>query len=366
MKPARTPPPRRDRVRLLAVDPGAGRSADLPFGHLAELLDPGDLLVVNDAATLPASLSGVTAAGAPVELRLVAPAGALDQEREWQAAALGAGDWRTPTEHRPLPPPLPAGTRLRFGALGAEVLGHADISPRLVHVRFDPAGAALWQALYAAGKPIQYAHLDDELALWSVQTLFAARPWAVEMPSAGRAITGAALGALRGRGVEVARLTHAAGLSATGDPAIDRALPLPERYEIPAPTARAVDRARARGGRIIAAGTTVVRALEGCAAAHGGRVQGGSGVTELVISPGFVPAVVDGLLTGMHEPESSHFRLLQAFASPALLAGAWDRATRLGYRGHELGDTCLIAPGVLASRPARPAAEHITAGRAAA
>lgn len=365
MMPARTPPPRRDHVRLLAVDPGAGRVADLPFGHLAELLGPGDLLVVNDAATLPASLSGVTADGAAIELRLVGPAGALGQDQRWRAVVLGAGDWRTPTEHRPPPPPLPAGARLRFGELGAEVIGHADISPRLVDVRFDRAGPSLWQALYAAGKPIQYAYLDGELALWSVQTVFAARPWAVEMPSAGRAITGAALRALRARGVDIAWLTHAAGLSATGDPAIDRALPLPERYDIPAVTARAVARARARGGRVIAAGTTVVRALEGCAAAHG-IVQAGSDITDLVIGPGFVPAVVDGLLTGMHEPESSHFRLLQAFAARPLLADAWHRATGLGYRCHELGDSCLIAPGLLATGPERRTAEGITSQRVAA
>jgi S-adenosylmethionine:tRNA ribosyltransferase-isomerase len=232
--------------------------------------------------------------------------------------------------------------------LGAEIVSHSELSSRLVTLRFDRDGDALWQALYAAGKPIQYSYLDGDVALWSVQTAFAARPWAMEMPSAGRAITGAVLHALRRRGVDIAWLTHAAGLSATGDPAIDAALPLPERYEIPGRTVRAVARTRGRGGRVIAVGTTVVRALEGCASQHG-RLQAGRGVTDLVITPGFQPTVIHGLLSGMHEPDSSHFRLLQAFAPRALLEAAWDEATRLGYRGHELGDTCLIAPGVLAS-----------------
>ncbi len=363
MRPAHAPPSQRDHVRLLAVDPRAARASDFPFVHLAELLAPGDLVVVNDAATLPASLAGTTADGAAIELRLVtgrladtAHPSDPGNDALWQAAVLGAGDWRTPTEHRPLPPSLPPGARLGFaGGLGAEVLGHAALSPRLVTIRFDRSGDALWQALYAAGKPVQYSYLGSDVALWSVQTAFAARPWAVEMPSAGRAITGAVMCALRQRGVDIAWLTHAAGLSATGDPAIDEALPLPERYEIPAGTVRAIARAHARGARVIAVGTTVVRALEGCAATHG-SLQPGHGVTDLLIGPSFRPTVIDGLLTGMHEPTSSHFRMLQAFAPRALLDASWAEATRLGYRGHELGDTCLIAPGVLAAIPDRLAA----------
>lgn len=354
MMPASAPPAQRDRVRLMAVDPRAGHAADFPFVHLAELLAPGDLVVVNDAATLPASLAGVTANGATVELRLVGPHAGGDagdagdpDGRLWHAAVLGAGDWRTPTEHRPPPPPLPAGTRVDIGSgLGVEIVAHSGPSPRLVLVRFDRSGDALWQALYAAGKPIQYSYLGDDVALWSVQTAFAARPWAMEMPSAGRAITGAVLHALRRRGVGVAWLTHAAGLSATGDPAIDAALPLPERYDIPAATVRAIAQTRGSGGRVIAVGTTVVRALEGCVAAHG-RLRPGRGVTDLVITAGFRPVVIHGLLTGMHEPESSHYRLLQAFAPTALLDASWEHATRLGYRCHELGDTSLIMPGVL-------------------
>jgi S-adenosylmethionine:tRNA ribosyltransferase-isomerase len=364
LTPAGAPPAQRDHVRLMAVDPQVTAAGDFPFVHLAELLEPGDLVVVNDAATLPASLAGVTGAGAAVELRLVGPHGLAERDGDslWYAAVLGAGDWRTPTEHRAEPPALPEGTRIVFGhtldhgaGLGAEIVSRTELSPRLVLIRFDRSGDALWQALYAAGKPIQYSYLEGDVPLWSVQTAFAARPWAMEMPSAGRAISGAVLHALRRRGVDIAWLTHAAGLSATGDAAIDAALPLPERYEIPARTVRAVARTRGRGGRVIAVGTTVVRAIEGCVAQHG-RLRPGHGVTDLVITAGFRPAVIHGLLTGMHEPESSHFRLLQAFAPRALLEASWEQAARLGYRCHELGDTCLIAPGVLAARPKRLAA----------
>lgn len=210
-------------------------------------------------------------------------------------------------------------------------------------LRFDRAGGPLYAALYRIGRPVQYAHQDRDLALWTVQTAYAGPPWAVEMPSAGRPLSWELLGALRRRGVELAWLTHAAGLSATGDPALDALLPLPERYRIPAATADAVHRARAAGRRVIAVGTTVVRALEG--AARDRRRAGGSGTTDLLIGPGTRLAAVDGLLSGIHAPSESHHRLLGAFAPPALLGAAWRRAQAGGYLRHELGDLCLVMPG---------------------
>jgi S-adenosylmethionine:tRNA ribosyltransferase-isomerase len=178
--------------------------------------------------------------------------------------------------------------------------------------------------------------------LWSVQTVFAGRPWAIEMPSAGRPLTAALLAELRRRGIEIARLTHAAGLSASGDPRIDAALPLPERYEIPVATVEAIARTRARAGRVIAVGTTVVRALE--SAAVSGTLRAGRGVAELVIDSSHRLQVVDALLTGMHGPGESHYRLLQAFADELLLAAAWRRALAADYRSHEFGDSALLLP----------------------
>ncbi len=129
----------------------------------------------------------------------------------------------------------------------------------------------MWRAIYAEGRPVQYAYVDAPLALWHVQSSFASRPWAVEPPSAGRPLTFAVLDRLRRQGVSVAVVTHAAGLSSTGDPALDAILPLDERYDLPEPTLRAIDETRRAQGRVVAVGTTVVRALEGCAAAHGER-----------------------------------------------------------------------------------------------
>src|SRR4029079_2214736 len=143
------------------------------------------------------------------------------------------------------------GERLRFGELDAESVARAALSPRLVAIRFGATGDALWAALYRQARPVQYSYLAHELPLWAVQTVYAARPWAFEMPSAGRPLSWETLLALRRRGVARATLTHGAGLSATGDPAIDAALPLPDRYEIPAATVQAIADARARGGRVI-------------------------------------------------------------------------------------------------------------------
>ncbi len=327
--------------RLLVVDPRAGDWRDARVRDLPRHLSAGDLLVVNDAATVPASLPAVTARGDRVELRLAAH---LD-DALWCAVLLGDGDWHTRTEHRAPPPPVARGERLRIAPeLDAVVEDLDPQRPRLLVVRFSLRGAALWAALYRHGRPVQYAHVDRPLALWHVQTPFASRPWAVEMPSAGRPLTWALLGELRARGVRIASLTHAAGLSSTGDPAIDAALPLPERFDVPPSTVRAIAETRRGGHRVVAAGTTVVRALEGSAKLHGGELLPGEGTTDLRIDALFRPRVVDGLLTGLHELGSSHRELTRAFAPEPLLARAWAHADARGYQDHEFGDVCLVLP----------------------
>jgi len=345
MKPATTYPDRRDGVRLLVVDPESGALDSRLIPALPALLAPGDLLVVNDAATLPASLAGRDEAGRPVEARLAGS----NVDGTFTAVLFGAGDWRQRTEDRPPPPVLPAGARLRFGDLVAVVAALSPLSPRLVELRFAAAGDELWAALYRQGRPVQYSYLAHELPLWAVQTAYAGRPWASEMPSAGRPLSWEILLALRRRGVRLAPLTHAAGLSSTGDPALDRALPLPERFEIPESTARLVRETRGRGGRVVAVGTTVVRALEG-AAALWGKLRAGAGVTDLRLGPRHRPAVVDGVLSGVHAPGESHFDLLGALAPQPLLAAACAQAEAEGYVTHELGDALLVLSGALAAR----------------
>ena len=315
----------RHAVRLVVI-------GDAPYitelARLPELLRAGDLVVVNDAATLPASLHGVTRHREPFELRLTAP---IDGTR-LHGVVFGAGDHRTRTEDRSAPPSIALGDRVWLGELAATVIASAGRRLELgVHARADE----LWAYVYAAGAPVQYAHRIEPLPLYAVQTGYAARPWAVEMPSAGRPLTWNVLLGLRRAGVELTTLTHAAGLSSTGDTALDRALPWPEPYEIPAATFDAIARTRARGGRVIAIGTTVVRALE---SAH----EAGKGVATLRLDGRYHARVVDGLVSGLHVPGESHFELLSAFAPAAQVERAMALAADHGLSAHELGDACLI------------------------
>ncbi len=323
--------------RLLVVDATRETLVDAPFEALSGWVREGDVWVLNDAATLPASLAG-TAAGRAVELRL---AGEREDGR-WRAVLFGEGSWRDDTDRRPPPPPLREGDVIALGAgLRAIVVGVDASAPRLLDVELRPSGDALWRALYAVGRPIQYRYHRRPLALGELSTGYAARPWSVELPSAGRPLSAALLSAISGAGAEVVTLTHAAGLSATGDPALDARLPLPERYEIPLGTAEAIQRARARGGRIVAVGTSVTRALEG-SALEDGLVRAGRAETDLRIGRSTRRRVVDALLTGAHDPASSHYALLGAFAPAPLLREAVTRSVEAGYLGHELGDSWLV------------------------
>jgi S-adenosylmethionine:tRNA ribosyltransferase-isomerase len=330
----------------LWLDPHDGRLLHAEVSDLPRLLRGGDLLVVNDAATLPASLSGRGPRGEALELRLAGPG---DGGR-FLAVLFGEGDWRTRTEDRPAPPRLSPGDVLALGTeLRACVARVLPESPRLLEVVFETGGTPPWNALYAHGRPVQYAYLDRPLELWDVQTAYAARPWAVETPSAGRPLTWRLLTALRAAGVRTATVTHAAGLSSTGDADLDARLPFPERYEVPVETAAAVRRAHSLGGRVVAVGTTVVRALESAVGADG-AVVGATGVTGLVLDASYRPRVVDGLFTGIHEPGSSHFSLLTAFATPDRLHAAWRCADQAGYLAHEFGDCMLVLPRHLQRR----------------
>jgi S-adenosylmethionine:tRNA ribosyltransferase-isomerase len=346
MSPAAWPRPEPLAERLLVVDAALGSFAIGTVLDLPAHLSPGDLLVVNDAATLPASLRGRTASGAPVEARLVGRrAGGA-----WRAVLFGAGDWHTRTEDRPPPPALRDGDVVTFGRdLSATV---TTTGARLVELRFDAGGdgddAAVWGAIYALGAPIQYAHVARPLSLWHVQTAYASRPWASELCSAGRPLTWALLETLRARGIAIASLTHAAGLSSTGDASLDATLPLPEAFDLPQATIDAIARARDAGGRVVAVGTSVVRALEGAAARGSGALAAGEAETDLRLGPGHVRRVVDGLFTGMHDRGTSHHALLQAFLPRALLDRAQETAEGAGFLGHEFGDSALI----LASRAA--------------
>ncbi len=351
MKARTTPDKGGDRQRLLVIDPARDAIVERTVGALPQLLRAGDRLVVNDAATMPASLRVRAATDAALlELRFAGP----PEDDRWPAVLMGPGDWRTDTDRRAPPPVLLTGDTLAIEGGGRlEVVAVDPYAPRLVEVRFDRDPARAWALLLRHGRPVQYAYLERDVELAQVQTSYAGRPWSVEMPSAGRPLTIATLLALRAAGIGVSRLTHAAGLSATGDPTLDRRLPLPERYALPQATVNEIARSRAAGGRIVAVGTSVVRALEGNARAHGGRLRAGEFITDHRLGPGVALLQVDGVLSGVHEPGSSHHALLSAFAPVGLLERAHAHALAHGLAIHEFGDSTLVLRGA-AEPVARP------------
>jgi len=207
-----------------------------------------------------------------------------------------------------------------------------------VRLRFDGSADEIWAGFARHGRPIQYAHMATSLALWDVWTVIAGSPVAFEPPSAGFVLDWEVLAAMRARGIDFATITHAAGISSTGDTELDARLPLDEPYEIPAATARAIARARAEGRRIVAIGTTVVRALE-YAATGRGSVKAGAGVATQRITETSRLQIVDTIVSGVHEPATSHHQLLRAFADRATLDDADAVMDACGYRTHEFGDS---------------------------
>jgi S-adenosylmethionine:tRNA ribosyltransferase-isomerase len=341
MKAAHVPSQRPRDAKLLVVD-SQGGLRHAPRAELAAFLQPGDVLVANDAATLPASLSGLhVRTGEAIEVRLAGRRSlSVDDVREFTAIVFGAGDFHTRTEDRASPPELRAGDVLRLGPLTATVLRLLD-HPRLIALRFEGSVDDIWAGIARHGKPIQYVHVSEPLALWDVWTRVAALPVAFEPPSAGFVLDWRLLSSLKARGVVFATLTHAAGISSTGDDVLDARLPLDEPYHLPASTVRAINDARRRSGRVVALGTTVARALEHAASRPGG-LRGGEGLADQRLGPRTQLRVVDAIVSGTHEPGTSHYELLRAFTSDAVLRRANDALERQGYLTHEFGDSVLI------------------------
>jgi S-adenosylmethionine:tRNA ribosyltransferase-isomerase len=339
--PAIQPVQRPPDGKLLIID-ALGQLTHRARSEFACSLRAGDLVIANDAATLPASLAGRhVPTGAEIEVRLAGRRSLSERDiQSFSAVVFGAGDFHTPTELRPLPPRIQEGDRLTLGPLWATVcgvLGH----PRLISLRFDGSPDAFWAGIARHGRPIQYAHMTTPLALWDVWTVIAGPPVAFEPPSAGFTLDWQTLTTMHHRRIEFATVTHAAGISSTGDEALDARLPFDEPYRVPVATASAIARARAEGRRIVAIGTTVVRALEH-AAAKDGHVRAGEGVATQRIGESTRLQVVDAMLSGVHEPGASHYQLQCAFAGGETLRRADESMSALGYRTHEFGDSVLI------------------------
>ena len=320
----------RDEVRLLVASREENRIEHARFRDLPDHLRAGDLLVVNVSATLPAAVPARRGPEA-AELRFATAAPDLDRGAWWIVEPRSA-DGATPAAGRAGEVvELPGGGRVE---LVAPYAGGA----RLWLARVD-VDAPLHEYLARHGHPIRYGYVPAEWPLEAYQTAFATEPGSAEMPSAARPFTPELIARLVSRGVLIAPVTLHTGVSS-----LERGeSPYPERYAVPEQTARLVDAVRWWGGRVIAVGTTVVRALE-TVASDDGRVEAGQGWTRLVVTPERGLWAVDGLITGWHEPEASHLHLLGAAAGPELLERSYSEALDRGYLWHEFGDSHLVMP----------------------
>jgi len=333
---------RRNAARLMVSCVPAGSITHTPLARPPDFLGRGDLLVVNASAKINAALRGMReprdGERQPVLLHLSAPV----TERRWVVEV------RRLTRDGHVP--------LLDGSVSDRVVLAAGATARLVepYLPIDDAirtgGVRLWVAELTVpgsvlafaeryGAPIRYQYVRDSWPLSYYQTLWAREPGSAEMPSAGRAFTPEVVGALVRKGVRIAPLILHTGVSSleADEP------PYPERYRVSAATARAVNDTRAAGGRVVAVGTTVVRALE-TVARDDGAVRPGSGWTDLVITPERGVRAVDGLLTGLHAPDSTHLAMLRAIAPTDHLRTAYDAAQAHRYLWHEFGDLHLVLP----------------------
>lgn len=338
MRPATTSERYLDETRLLVIN-SDNEVTHTKVKNLNDFFSPGDLLVVNRSATLPSRFQGVIErSGEHVEIRLASFQGPSPQDlSHWLAISFGLGSWRTPTEKRAHPPQLISGDVVAIGA-GLKIFVSQVEEGRLLRIQFQ--SDALEEKLYQYGRPIQYSYLKEDLKLWDQQTIFSGPPVSVEPPSASFQMTWSRVLGLKKMGVEVFSLIHGAGISSTGSESLDKKLPLKEWYSIPFETAKAVHEARTRGKKVIALGTTVLRALE--SASYGGVVSVGDGLTSLKIKSDHKFQVVDALVSGVHESGTSHLELLKAFIPESLLDAGYRQMKALEYRGHEYGDLSLL------------------------
>ena len=323
----------RDSVRLLVGDPHGIRHAR--FADLPDHLRPGDLLVVNNSATVAGQLDATLVRGG-TESPVVVHVGTrlADGSRVVELRTAPHAD-RSVLDAEP-------GDRIRLRGVELTLRApypHPGSSPTGDGNRLWRAGGRgdLAAALRRDGRPISYGYLDHHYPLSAYQSVFGTEPGSAEMPSAGRPFTEAVITRLVAGGVGVAPVTLHTGFSSqeVGE------APQPEWYDVPAATARLVTSTRAAGGRIVAVGTTVTRALESAVDADG-RVVPSHGWTERVVTPADPPRVVEGLITGWHDPGASHLLLVEAVAGPELTQAAYDAATAEGYLWHEFGDAALL------------------------
>ncbi|MBS8264235.1 S-adenosylmethionine:tRNA ribosyltransferase-isomerase [Mesobacillus boroniphilus] len=316
---------RRDQVKMMVLDRITGNVVHDQFIQLEQYLNAGDILVLNNSRTIPAILKGEwhrngKVFGTNVELRLARK----KNDSVWEALIIAKN--------------VETGDCFKFSeAFAAKVVGEVFKSP-LKMIQFTLQGKDLYEEIYSMGEPIRYEYIHHPWNLDYYQTVFASQPGSVEMPSAGRAFSWELLLKLQQKGVKLAFLQLHTGLSYLLD---DEYAHSPEdhfeEYSILHEDMEAIVKAKGSGGRIIAAGTTVVRALE--TAAANSTIKGW---TNLYITSDYELQLVDGIITGFHEPKASHLDMLTAFIDENMLFEAYNIAIQQHYLWHEFGDINLI------------------------
>jgi S-adenosylmethionine:tRNA ribosyltransferase-isomerase len=320
----------RDGVRMMVTHRSTGMLIDSCFRLLPMLLEPGDLLVVNTSATIPAAIDAISTDGTPVAIHL----------STWIGGEIWVVEPRRPCQNgterwqgEGLPRSMILGERAQI-----ELLEPYRGSERLWIARVElPQPAFSWLSTH--GRPIRYGYVERRWPIGYYQSVFATEPGSAEMPSAGRPFTRGVIERLLAKGVRMTSI-----MLHTGVASLDAdEYPFPERVRVPEATADEVNSTREAGHRVVAVGTTVVRALES-AADDDGHLEALDDWTSLVITPERGANAVDGILTGWHEPEASHLLMLEAIAGRELLESSYASALAAKYRWHEFGDTHLVLP----------------------
>jgi S-adenosylmethionine:tRNA ribosyltransferase-isomerase len=319
----------RDDIRLMVTTRASGRIDHDVFANLSRHLRAGDVIVVNTSATIPAAIDAIGTNGARHVVHFSSPVAGGRWAVEVRQATADGGT--APDRGlRPQTLQLPA-------SVSIHLLARSPRTPRLWVAAVEGVADVI-AYLNQNGRPIRYVP-GPERPIGDYQTIFAIEPGSAEMPSAGRPFTPEIVAGLVGAGIVVVPVVLHAGVSSYED----HETPGDERYVVPPATASVVNDLRRAGGRVIAVGTTVVRALE-TVSDESGEIHPGKGVTDLVVAPGRGVRGVDGLLTGWHEPKSSHLWMLEAFSGRDLLQRAYETAVETGYLWHEFGDELLILP----------------------
>ncbi|MEH7252006.1 S-adenosylmethionine:tRNA ribosyltransferase-isomerase [Neobacillus niacini] len=316
---------RRDHVKMMVLDKKTGHVFHDHFFHLTDYLNPGDLVVMNNSRTVPAILKACLIKESKriqqeVEIRLAR----RRNEETWDALVVTEG--------------VKLGDILQFSTDLTAVVIDMEAGTPLKTILFSKKGTDLFNSIYALGEPIRYEYINRNWSLDYYQTVFASQPGSVEMPSAGRAFSWELLFSLQKKGIELDFIQLHTGLSYLLDDELETS-PSDnyEEYHLSEKTIEKIRETKAAGGRVIAVGTTVVRALE--SAGVTGILDG---VTNLYINKSFPLKMVDGIITGFHEPKASHLDMLTAFVPQNILWNAYEEAIEQRYLWHEFGDMNLI------------------------